>query len=98
MLQVEHGARYSTVPILLLDAAPIVAADAYTPGTVTFHDWGTGPADHHLQLHQPAPLTRGRAQTRHQVARDCRASSSPFSFSSGAVMPVRLFSAIRQAK
>ena len=26
---VEHGARYSTVPILLLDAAVIVAADAY---------------------------------------------------------------------
>jgi hypothetical protein len=26
---VEHGARYSTVPILLLDAALIVAADAY---------------------------------------------------------------------
>jgi hypothetical protein len=28
-LGVEHGARYSTVPILLLDAALIVAADAY---------------------------------------------------------------------
>ena len=28
-LAVEHGARYSTVPILLLDAALIVAADAY---------------------------------------------------------------------
>jgi len=28
-LRVEHGARYSTVPILLLDAALIVAADAY---------------------------------------------------------------------
>ncbi len=27
--RVEHGARYSTVPILLLDAALIVAADAY---------------------------------------------------------------------
>jgi hypothetical protein len=26
---VEHGARYSTVPILLLDAALIIAADAY---------------------------------------------------------------------
>jgi hypothetical protein len=29
MVTVEHGARYSTVPILLLDAALIVAADAY---------------------------------------------------------------------
>ncbi len=29
ILTVEHGARYSTVPILLLDAALIVAADAY---------------------------------------------------------------------
>jgi hypothetical protein len=29
-ITVEHGARYSTVPILLLDAALIVAADAYT--------------------------------------------------------------------
>ncbi len=29
-IRVEHGARYSTVPILLLDAALIVAADAYT--------------------------------------------------------------------
>jgi hypothetical protein len=28
-IRVEHGARYSTVPILLLDAALIVAADAY---------------------------------------------------------------------
>jgi hypothetical protein len=28
-LAVEHGARYSTLPILLLDAALIVAADAY---------------------------------------------------------------------
>jgi hypothetical protein len=28
-ISVEHGARYSTVPILLLDAALIVAADAY---------------------------------------------------------------------
>jgi hypothetical protein len=28
-VRVEHGARYSTVPILLLDAALIVAADAY---------------------------------------------------------------------
>jgi hypothetical protein len=28
-IAVEHGARYSTVPILLLDAALIVAADAY---------------------------------------------------------------------
>jgi hypothetical protein len=28
-ITVEHGARYSTVPILLLDAALIVAADAY---------------------------------------------------------------------
>ena len=28
-VHVEHGARYSTVPILLLDAALIVAADAY---------------------------------------------------------------------
>jgi hypothetical protein len=28
-VKVEHGARYSTVPILLLDAALIVAADAY---------------------------------------------------------------------
>ncbi|HEV2374044.1 MAG TPA: hypothetical protein VGS19_18045 [Streptosporangiaceae bacterium] len=28
--RLEHGARYSTVPILLLDAALIVAADAYT--------------------------------------------------------------------
>jgi len=28
-LRMEHGARYSTVPILLLDAALIVAADAY---------------------------------------------------------------------
>jgi hypothetical protein len=28
-IMVEHGARYSTVPILLLDAALIVAADAY---------------------------------------------------------------------
>ncbi|HEV2452265.1 MAG TPA: hypothetical protein VGS62_10105 [Streptosporangiaceae bacterium] len=28
--RIEHGARYSTVPILLLDAALIVAADAYT--------------------------------------------------------------------
>jgi hypothetical protein len=28
-LTVEHGARYSTVPILLLEAALIVAADAY---------------------------------------------------------------------
>jgi hypothetical protein len=27
--RVEHGARYATVPILLLDAALIVAADAY---------------------------------------------------------------------
>jgi hypothetical protein len=29
MIRVENGARYSTVPILLLDAALIVAADAY---------------------------------------------------------------------
>jgi hypothetical protein len=29
-IAVEHGARYSTLPILLLDAALIVAADAYT--------------------------------------------------------------------
>jgi hypothetical protein len=29
LVKVEHGARYSTVPILLLDAALIVAADAY---------------------------------------------------------------------
>jgi hypothetical protein len=29
MITVEHGARYSTMPILLLDAALIVAADAY---------------------------------------------------------------------
>jgi hypothetical protein len=29
MITVEHGARYSTVPILLIDAALIVAADAY---------------------------------------------------------------------
>ena len=28
-IRMEHGARYSTVPILLLDAALIVAADAY---------------------------------------------------------------------
>ena len=28
-IRIEHGARYSTVPILLLDAALIVAADAY---------------------------------------------------------------------
>ena len=28
-VRVEHGARYSTLPILLLDAALIVAADAY---------------------------------------------------------------------
>jgi hypothetical protein len=28
-VRIEHGARYSTVPILLLDAALIVAADAY---------------------------------------------------------------------
>jgi hypothetical protein len=28
-VRMEHGARYSTVPILLLDAALIVAADAY---------------------------------------------------------------------
>ncbi len=28
-VQVEHGARYSTLPILLLEAALIVAADAY---------------------------------------------------------------------
>jgi len=28
-VHVEHGARYSTLPILLLDAALIVAADAY---------------------------------------------------------------------
>ena len=28
-IRFEHGARYSTVPILLLDAALIVAADAY---------------------------------------------------------------------
>jgi len=28
-VKMEHGARYSTVPILLLDAALIVAADAY---------------------------------------------------------------------
>jgi len=28
-VRVEHGARYATVPILLLDAALIVAADAY---------------------------------------------------------------------
>lgn len=28
-IRAEHGARYSTVPILLLDAALIVAADAY---------------------------------------------------------------------
>jgi hypothetical protein len=28
-IRVEHGARYSTLPILLLDAALIVAADAY---------------------------------------------------------------------
>jgi integral membrane sensor domain MASE1 len=27
---VEHGARYATAPILLIDAALIVAADAYT--------------------------------------------------------------------
>ena len=29
LVAVEHGARYSTLPILLLDAALIVAADAY---------------------------------------------------------------------
>jgi hypothetical protein len=29
-IHVEHGARYSTVPILLLDAALIAAADTYT--------------------------------------------------------------------
>jgi hypothetical protein len=29
MVTVEHGGRYSTVPILLLDAALIVAADTY---------------------------------------------------------------------
>ena len=34
---VEHGARYSTVPILLLDAALIVAADAYA------HRWWPRP-------------------------------------------------------
>ena len=28
LIKVEHGARYSTLPILLLDAALIVAADA----------------------------------------------------------------------
>jgi hypothetical protein len=28
-VRVEHGARYATVPILLLDAALIVAADGY---------------------------------------------------------------------
>ncbi len=31
-VRVEHGARYSTVPILLLDAALIVAADSYAKG------------------------------------------------------------------
>ena len=31
-LRIEHGARYSTVPILLLDAALIAAADAYARG------------------------------------------------------------------
>jgi hypothetical protein len=33
MVTVEHGARYSTVPILLLDAALIVAADSYARRT-----------------------------------------------------------------
>lgn len=36
-ITVEHGARYSTVPILLLDAALIVAADAYA------RRWGPRP-------------------------------------------------------
>jgi hypothetical protein len=36
-IRVEHGARYSTVPILLLDAALIVAADAYA------HRWWPRP-------------------------------------------------------
>lgn len=34
----------------------------------------------------------------HQEVRERRASSRPFSFSSGPLMPVRSFSAIRQAK
>jgi hypothetical protein len=44
----------------------------------------------------PAVALRGRSGS--QEARNLRASSRPFSLSCGPLMPVRLFSVMRQAK
>ena len=75
-IRVEHGARYSTVPILLLDAALIVAADAYA------RRWWPRPRaiaavaaliavlaalGHRLPLPGPPPL-----RTRHRLGTDGR--------------------------
>jgi hypothetical protein len=78
----EHGARYSTVPILLLDAALIAAADAYA------HRWWPRPKAVAAIVALVAVLAAGWATDFRYPVRHFSGPASAWSHTGGVQIPV----------